>query len=58
MEPSLEVLAQFSFGGDNGIMSLELLSIALGVACLGILIAMPVCVLVLVLFEVPQCSRT
>ena len=30
LEPSAEVLAQFSFGGDNGIMSLELLSIALG----------------------------
>ena len=29
-EPSAEVLAHFRFGGDNGIMSLELLSIALG----------------------------
>ena len=30
LEPSAEVLAHFRFGGDNGIMSLELLSIALG----------------------------
>ena len=57
MEPSLEVLAQFSFGGDNGIMSLELLSIALGVACLEYYVTR-LCVLVLLLFEVFQCSRT
>lgn len=30
LEPSPDVLKHFRFGGDNGIMSLELLSIALG----------------------------
>jgi hypothetical protein len=35
LEPSPEVLAQFNFGGDKGIMSLELLSIALGEFILG-----------------------
>ena len=57
MEPSPEVLAQFNFGGDNGIMSLELLSIALGVTCLEYLWPY-LCVLVLLLLEVSQCSRT
>jgi len=39
MEPPAEVLDNFRFGGDNGIMSLELLSIALGISAFGNMVA-------------------